>query len=374
MNSQIIADYENALTRYPGVDAIINDLKSPRQIFFAPEERCFQQVKLSKNIDGLDTAFASLQKTFAAKGITENEAGIPVTFSLVPGFSFEEYRIECTDDRAKITASDKEGMRRAVYFLEDRICEAPGKLWRNGVWQRKPFVKHRISRCFFGPTNRPPFFIDELTNDTDYYPDNYLDKLAHEGINGLWLTMYFRDLPSTVLPHKGELTEKRLKKLQWTVDRCAAYGIKIYLFFSEPKYFGKAHHHIPHSDAELHPELRQVGNIGTYFCTSQEAGQTYLRESVEHIFSRVRGLGGMINIMLGEDNGACTSAFANPQMCLNTILIPATVSNLTGVNGKGVLQVLRPTAHAPLGILRHFHTSNKSLAISTLLIGHFMRR
>jgi len=35
---------------------------------------------------------------------------------------------------------------------------------------------------------------DELSDDVDYYPDEYLNKLAHESINGLWLTVEFKDL------------------------------------------------------------------------------------------------------------------------------------------------------------------------------------
>ena len=29
--------------------------------------------------------------------------------------------------------------------------------------------------------------------DVDYYPDAYLDRLAREGVNGLWLTIEFKD-------------------------------------------------------------------------------------------------------------------------------------------------------------------------------------
>ena len=79
--------------------------------------------------------------------------------------------------------------------------------------RKKPFVKHRISRCFFGPTYRPPFFIDELSNDVDYYPEEYLNKLAHENINGLWLTIYLRDYPTSVMPGHGKDAEKRYNRL-----------------------------------------------------------------------------------------------------------------------------------------------------------------
>ena len=34
-------------------------------------------------------------------------------------------------------------------------------------------------------------------NDIDYYPEEYLSRLAHEGVNGLWLTITFREICDT---------------------------------------------------------------------------------------------------------------------------------------------------------------------------------
>ena len=66
-----------------------------------------------------------------------------------------------------------------------------------GTKTKHYWLKNRISRCFFGPIKRPPFNIDELMNDIDYYPDEYLSRLAHEGVNGLWLTITFREICNT---------------------------------------------------------------------------------------------------------------------------------------------------------------------------------
>ena len=209
----------------------------------------------------------------------------------------------------QISAADEDGLRRAVYFLEDRIREVPKVFCTCGTWHRKAQVKIRISRCFFGPTGRPPFFIDELMNDVDYYPEEYLNKLAHEGINGLWLTMYFFDMPSTVFPEHGKDAPRRFAKLQQTVEKCARYGIKIYVFFSEPKFFmdNFKPHAYPCDAAKEHPELRQLHDR---FCISTENGKTFIRESIEALFSNVHGLGGFINIMFGEDNGTCPGLFS----------------------------------------------------------------
>lgn len=301
----------------------INDLLSPRVYRFEEDSgyrkekanNCLRNgYRLQNSFDGnsvnLESVGQSLRRVFAAKTIPEEECGYAIILLKNDSFQHEEYKVEVTAQKTVITASDDDGIRRGVYFLEDRICESEGDSITEGTWRRKPFVIHRISRCFFGPTNRPPFQIDELTNDIDYYPDEYLNKLAHEGINGLWIPMYFRDFPSSIFPHFGQGSTRRVEKLRRTVKQCARYGIRIYTLFSEPKGFGDSYFSIRTSDAQKHPELitkngRACGEGN--FCTSTEAGKKYLGEALRYIFTEVPGLGGTINIILGEDNGSCIS-------------------------------------------------------------------
>lgn len=296
------------------------DLKSPIQHHFRDSTDNIGSKGCMKNgaelfLNGNDipeTALKSLRRLLHAKSIREQTKGYPIRFLKDPSLGKEEYKVNIDADEARISASDSEGFRRSVYFLEDRICETPGSDIAKGCWQRKPFVKNRISRCFFAPTNRPPFRIDELMNDIDYYPEEYLNKLAHEGINGLWLTMYFRDLPSSLFPGRGADFERRIKKLRQTVRKCARYGIRIFIFLSEPKKFGRNPPFQPLEETEQHPELlgsayHHHGLDLRMFCTSNETGISYLKESISLIFSEVPELGGVINIMLGEDNGSCAA-------------------------------------------------------------------
>ena len=256
-----------------------------------------------------ETALISLDRVLKAKNISRSTTGYKVVFQYQEDFEFEEFEVIADAGRTLLRAADPEGARRAVYFLEDRLCEAAGKSVMPCSQRQKPFVKHRISRCFFGPTNRPPFFIDELTNDIDYYPEEYLNKLAHENVNGLWLTVYLKDYPTSIIPGHGKDAEKRYEKLRQVVAKCRRYGIKIYLFMSEPKLWGEPYFCVPEADAAEHPEL-----IGFkrepygFFCTSQNAGKQYFRDTVGGLFANVPGLGGIINIMYGEDNGCCASA------------------------------------------------------------------
>jgi hypothetical protein len=267
------------------------------------------QIEREKFGDGFpETALESLHRVLSAKKIEVTSTGYLLTIRCKASFRREEYSLKTTPCGAVIAAGDPEGVRRAVYFLEDRIREAEGKSVTLGTWHRHPFVRNRISRCFFGPTYRAPFWIDELTNDINYYPEYYLDRLAHEGINGLWLTMYFRDFPSSVFPGRGTDAEQRFAKLRETVARCKRYGIRIYVFFCEPKLWGVSTFAIPKEEAKDHPELL-AGACGEFqcFCQQSEIGKAYIEEAVTTLFTAVPGLGGMINIMLGEDNGTCAA-------------------------------------------------------------------
>ena len=253
------------------------------------------------------TAFDSLRRILADKDIREATDGFPARFVQDKTLEREEYLVEIAPQGIRVAAADGDGLRRGIYFLEDRLREAEGPAAMPGHWRRRPFVKHRISRCFFGPTTRPPFFIDELTNDTDYYPEEYLNRLAHEGVNGLWLTMYFQDLPSSLFPAHGAQAEIRFAKLRKTVERCARYGIRIYVFLCEPKRISSYRYHIHPEEAASYPDLNQSGHV----CLSSDAGKQYIRESVRRIFEAVPRLGGIINIMLGEDNGSCVAYHAS---------------------------------------------------------------
>ena len=293
-----------------GQEQFINSLKSAKAEYFSEKEKCPGVTASFVNEEiAPETALVSLRRVLAAKGVEEKEGGLPIEFALVPAWEKEEFEVSISEKAVKISGADEDGLRRGVYFFEDRIRECAGSLAVTGEWHKKAQVKIRISRCFFGPTGRPPFFIDELMNDVDYYPEEYLNKLAHEGINGLWLTMYFFDMPSTVFPTHGKDAPQRFAKLQKTVDKCARYGIKIYVFFSEPKFFmdNFKPHAYPMDSAKEHPELRQLHDR---FCTSTETGKRFIRESIEALFSNVHGLGGFINIMFGEDNGTCPGLFS----------------------------------------------------------------
>lgn len=251
----------------------------------------------------LETAYADLNSFFASVGLPQNGPFRIVT-ERAPTAKFETFNIVISETECRIQAGDTEGIRRGIFFLEDELMRADGPFLKTGETQHSPFIQTRISRCFFGPIKRPPKNRDELLDDVDYYPDNYLNRLAHDGVNGLWLTIEFRDLCKTsLLAECSPDRERRLEKLRKTVAKCRRYGIKIFVFCIEPVSM------VP-GDPLLtaHPELGGGAMGGSkLFCPFSEAAQTYLREAVHDIFSQVPNLGGLINISYGERPTNCLS-------------------------------------------------------------------
>ncbi len=171
------------------------------------------------------------------KELAQPETLVPVptngvTFLRSDVAGFESYKIDVgRDGKVTITTEDDDGLRRAVYYYQD--CVRAGNL-KSCV--RKPWVKNRISRCFFSPIKRPPLNHDELMDDVDYYPEAYLDRLAREGVNGIWITVAWRDIAETSFTKKSPNADRRIAKLRRTVDRCRKYGIKTWIFCIEPIY------------------------------------------------------------------------------------------------------------------------------------------
>lgn len=174
-----------------------------------------------------------------------------------------------------------------------------------------PWISNRITRCFFGPIKRPPNNRDELSDSIDYYPDAYLARLRREGMNGVWITVEFRDLAETSFTKRRPDAPRKLDKLRRTVAKCAKYGIKVWLFAIEPHrlilpddLYGR------YRDALVAWEYpKECGAYGkqVLMCPSLPGTQRYLEESVCDIFTQVPGLGGLINISHGERDTTCLS-------------------------------------------------------------------
>ena len=261
----------------------------------------------------LETAYADMKRFLSEAGID----GDAVTCKIVKSrkaMETEAYRVSI-DDNVTIEAADTEGVRRAVYWLMDQLKAAP--FLKRGVVERKPWLKNRISRCFFGPIKRPPHNIDELMNDIDYYPEEYLSLLAQEGINGLWLTITFREICDTTLRPACADAAKRLSKLRDTVERCRRYGIKIWAFCIEPAAWSSANPLPKSHENQLACGWSEEKSVhGSFpFCVNSPEARQYLEECTYSLFSSVPHLGGIINISYGERPTSCLSRFSPLNEC-----------------------------------------------------------
>ncbi|MCC6581021.1 MAG: hypothetical protein IT440_11320 [Phycisphaeraceae bacterium] len=264
----------------------------------------------------LTTAYQDLDDFLKAADI-RRDGPYPVVIKQARMRTQEMYRLVVRQDRCEISAGDTEGIRRAVFFLEDEILRCGGPFLRLQTSERRPVIRTRISRCYFAslaPLGWPAKFTDDI-----YYSEHYLNRLAHEGVNGLWLKIALSEIGrNSVIPEYGRDAEPRLQRLRGIVDRCARYGIKIYPFVIDPYKI------LENSQvARAHPELlgHRMGFDATtgvhhhYFCTSNPTALAYLEEATRNLFADAPGLGGLINICIGEGGTHCYSGWPDHIDC-----------------------------------------------------------
>ena len=216
--------------------------------------------------------------------------------------SSESYRMTVDGSGVTIEAGNTEGARRGLYYFEEQFCASRGPFMAKGSVRRDNWLKNRISRCFFGPIKRPPFNIDELMNDIDYYPEQYLDRLAQEGINGLWLTIIFREICKTSFLPENPDAERRREKLRRSVEKCRKFGIKLWVFAIEPAAWS-----LTNPKPEVLPAGPDTYGPSKLFCPNSEESARYLYESTNSLFKEVPHLGGLMLISLGERPTSCVS-------------------------------------------------------------------
>jgi len=189
--------------------------------------------------------------------------------------------------------------RESWKFCDELAAHEDAPAWKGAG---EPWLKERISRCFFGPIKREPYNRDELMDDIDYYPDGYLEKLSRDGVNGLWITVEFHEIAETRFFPRDKNAERRLAKLRRTVDKCAKYGIKVWIFALEPKWLNQ-----DHPFRRANPQLFVQHDDHFAMCPELPEVKEYLESAAFDVFSRVPGLGGFMGITHGEDITSCFS-------------------------------------------------------------------
>ncbi|MBO5305642.1 MAG: hypothetical protein J6B12_02655 [Clostridia bacterium] len=248
----------------------------------------------------LDTVYEDFEAFAKVSGIAGDRYPIRLVFS--PAYEGETHCISADNGGVTVTAGTCEGIRRALYFIEDTMIKKGAPLLDRGQRERRAWIKTRISRCFFSPRNRSGLEEDdELVNGGEYYPDNYLSRLAHDGVNGIWIYTHMETLVRTTLqPEFAEKSELRQRTLNRIIDKCRKYGIRVFAFFSEP--------HWKHTNG--HPEVQgnTLWNGKRTFCTSTPEGREFCADAMEKLFRACPRLGGIINLCQGEYITSCASA------------------------------------------------------------------
>ena len=151
-----------------------------------------------------------------------------------------------------------------------------------------------------------------LEPDLDGCPENYLERLAQAGVNGIWMqSVLYKMTPFPWDASQSEHWQERLENLGKLVARAKRHGIGVYLYFNEPRA-------MPLAFFEKHPELKGVteGDHAT-LCTSVPAVEEYLRNGVATICKAVPDLAGFFTITGSENLTNCWSHYqgANCSHC-----------------------------------------------------------
>ena len=169
-----------------------------------------------------------------------------------------------------------------------------------------PFGKRVIFSYFADYAD--PLWDEEVGS----FPEGLLQRLADLGVNGVWLHTVLRTLVKDPgYPEFGEGCERRLANLQKLVDRCARYGIKVYLYMNEPRGMDP-------------PFFERPGREGlggaTYgglraMCTSSPETHRWVRDSLRQVFSTVHGVGGIFTITASENLTNCATRPKDKETC-----------------------------------------------------------
>ena len=141
-----------------------------------------------------------------------------------------------------------------------------------------------------------------MENGEEYLPDALLEKYQRLGVNGVWVHALLSSL--SPYPFDASLSENyilRRKNMQALVDRAAKYGIKVYLYFNEPR--GIAEEKL---GKYAHWKGATRGGVA-HLCFEQQELREYLYTALKDLYTDVKGLGGAITITMSENPTHCRS-------------------------------------------------------------------
>ena len=136
----------------------------------------------------------------------------------------------------------------------------------------------------------------------DPYPDGLLARLAAVGENAVWLHVELGHLAPLPWANNAHI-ERRRAALRELVARAAKYGMKIFLYFNEPR-------SLPSVSPVFvtHPDWRGTAERDSNaLCTSSPEVRAALRDAITSLCRAVPELGGFFTITASENLTSCWS-------------------------------------------------------------------
>lgn len=145
----------------------------------------------------------------------------------------------------------------------------------------------------------------------EYCPDQLLESYRRVGINAVYtqgVLYMLSEFPFDKTQSTGY--QKRLANLKRFTERCAKYGIKVFLYLNEPRSMNKAFF-------EKHPQLRGHRDDDDHIClcTSVKEVRDYISNAVETICKSAPLLGGFFCMAMSENLSNCYSHARTAEAC-----------------------------------------------------------
>ena len=144
-------------------------------------------------------------------------------------------------------------------------------------------------------------FLDITTHDP--LPENLLACYRKLGINAVWAhALLHKFSPIAGAEEFSAGYQERRKNLKILVKRCEKYGIKLFLYFNEPRGINNAFFEKKPSWAGIDVPQLETKDVCT---TATSEPLEWLEKGTEQLFAEAPGLGGILLITMSENPTNC---------------------------------------------------------------------
>lgn len=166
----------------------------------------------------------------------------------------------------------------------------------------------KASSCFetIGLTSYFAEYGDPLMSpEVPTYPEELLKVMSARGVNMIFLTAVLQQLVTDpAYPEFGVGSERRIAALNTLIKRAGKFGIKVMLYFNEPRAQ-------PDAFFKARPEREAIrgakGFQGYSICLKTPEGERWFRESIRQLFQKAPGLWGLAVTTASENQTNCGS-------------------------------------------------------------------